>query len=161
VPVATNELGRRIAVAEEIMRRLESGERLSHVLDQAKLLMNMAGETVQEALMDILIRGLTESTYQTKIFADPVYNTAGKKYAELCVYEDVASLKLSVSGMENLRQTPPRHRRMSEEATGQTILNQEYYEKVKSALDALRSYVYIKASHIWNDSLKKKEKGAL
>jgi len=50
---------------------------------------------------------------------------------------------------------------MSEEATGQTLLNQEYYEKVKSALDALRSYVYIKASHIWNDSLKRKEKGAL
>jgi len=161
VPVAMNELDRMIAVAEEIMRRLESGERLSDVLDQAKLLMNMAGETVQEALMDILIRGLIESTYQTKIFTDPAYNTAGKKYVELCVYEDVASLKLSVSGMENLRQTPPRHRRMSEEATGQTLLNQEYYEKVKSALDALRSYVYIKASHIWNDSLKRKEKGTL
>ena len=161
MPVVMNELDRMIAVAEEIMRRLESGERLSDVLDQAKLLMNMAGETVQEALMDILIRGLAESTYQTKIFTDPAYNTAGKKYVELCVYEDVASLKLSVSGMENLRQTPPRHRRMSEEATGQTLLNQEYYKKVKSALDALRSYVYIKASHIWNDSLKRKEKGTL
>ena len=159
--MAASELDRRITVAEEIMRRLERGEQLSNVLDQARLLMNMAGETVQEALMDILIRGLAESTYQTKIFTDPAYNTAGKKYVELCVYEDVAGLKLSVSGMENLRQTPPRHRRMSEEATGQTLLNQEYYDKVKSALDALRSYVYIKASHIWNDSLKKKEKGIL
>ena len=35
MPVVTDELDRRIAVAEEIMRRLESGEQLSHVLDQA------------------------------------------------------------------------------------------------------------------------------
>jgi hypothetical protein len=90
-----------------------------------------------------------------------VYKTAGKKYSELCVYEDVAALKLSVYEMENLRQSPAMHIRMSEEASRQTVLNQIYYAKVKSALDALRSYIYIITSQIWNESLKLKEKDNL
>ena len=151
------EIDRRISLAEEIMGRLESGERLSSVLDSARILMNMAGERLQEALMDILINGLSESNGRTQSFDPPVYNKAEEKFAELCVYKDVVSLKLSVSEMEKLRETPPRHRRMSEEACGQTDLNLKYYEKVKAALDALRSYVYIVVSHVWNDSLNKKD----
>jgi len=151
------EIDRRISLAEEIMGRLEGGGRLSGVLASARVLMNMAGERVQEALIDIMIHGLSESNGLTDYFDDPAYNKAEEKFAELCVYQDVVSLKLSVSGMENLREMPPRHRRMSEEACGQTALNLKYYEKVKTALDALRSYVYIVVSHIWNDSLKKKE----
>ena len=157
----TKDLDRRITLAEDIMRRLESGERLSHVLENAKLLMAMSDRKLQEALLDILIHGLTRATYQAKMFNDPVYKTAGKKYSELCVYEDVAALKLSVYEMENLRQSPAMHIRMSEEASRQTVLNQIYYAKVKSALDALRSYIYIITSQIWNESLKLKEKDNL
>jgi hypothetical protein len=152
------DIDRRIELAEEIMRRLESGERLSHVLEQTKLLMKMSDKKVQEALMDILMYGPNKAKNQAKIFTDSVYDTAGKKYSELCVYNDVAALKLNVYEMENLRHTPAMHVRMSEEASRQTVLNQRYYAEVKSALDALRSYIYIITSQTWSESLKRKEK---
>ncbi len=178
----TNELDKRIGVAQAIIRQLEANQPLSSVLSQARLLANMMGDIVKVALMDILIHGLTNIPYQGKPFTDEAYKKAGIQHMRLCSIEDLSKLDineivnapwreripvrdqvvtLSVYEMENYPPAPAISPSDSDDMANLKLQLDAFHDRVKSILTTLRACIYDYVSGIWLTSTREKDRIAL
>lgn len=160
------------------MQRLDTGEPLSSVLSQVRLLANMTGDMLKVALMDMLIYGLDNIPDQSKPFTG-AYKVAGTLYTKLFAIEDVSKLDinvivrdpwseripekekvviLSVSDMENL--SPPLTPRPGDsyDLANGIFQHRAYFDTVKSILVRLRAFIYDYVSNIWLESVREQER---
>ncbi len=183
--IITGELDRKITVAQEIVKRLDSNQPLSSALSQVRLLANMTGDTLKIALIDILTHGLLNVPYQGIPFTDPTYKAAGLLHVKLCSMEDTTKLDineivdemkkgqrsekipiknqvvtLSVYEMEN-QTAPPMIPWDSHEMTNLIFQVAAAHDRIKSILITLRAYIYDYVSNIWIEATREKDRIAL
>lgn len=178
----SNELDRRIELSEKIMSRLDNGEKLSKVLNQVQLLMQLSEEKVIAALIDLLSHGIENMPYQGVPFTDDIYKKAGQMYCRLCCIEDISKLDVdevlsgknksnpsrrdfiitkSVYEMENFEKPDTKNYLISN--VNQNLYFQQgvYYNNVQSTLNSLRSYIYKQIGIIWDKSINQKNRVTL
>ncbi len=178
-----SELDRKITVAQEIVKRLDSNQPLSSALSQVRLLANMTGDTLKIALIDILTHGLLNVPYQGIPFTDPTYKAAGLLHMKLCSMEDTTKLDineivdemkkehrsekipiknqviiLSVYEMENHPAAPPMRPWSNYEMTNLIFQVAAAHDRIKSILITLRAYIYDYVSKIWIESTREKDR---
>jgi hypothetical protein len=172
-----NELDRIIDISHTILHRLDKGELLSNVLPQAQLLMNISGDSIQTALMELFIYGLDKAPSQGNSHISLEYKEAVVIYCKLCSIEDIRNLDydqilrepflatnhdrdhvvtISVYSMENLVKIDKPAYFSSDELANRYFQNCVYQDRAKKILSSLRSYVYTQVGDIWNKSVKEK-----
>ena len=173
------ELDRKIELADKIVKRLDSGENLSSVLSQVRLLMNLTGNQIMVAQVDILIHGLTNIPYQPIPFSNPTYIEAGIIHMKIWGLEDFSKISIneilknpwpdqipkktlvlakSVYEIENLDAPVDFTEQDSEYTLNSKLQHKRIYERSKSILLSLRSYIYDHVSNIWIESVREKDR---
>jgi hypothetical protein len=168
------ELDRRITLAQSI---LDSGETLSSVLSQVRLLMTMDEDSTYVALTDLFIHGLNHVPYQKPPFADLEYKKAGAIYLTIFCIEDFSKIDinklgvvrdgfpkednmciLSIHDIESLEtplQPKPGDSHETLRNVFQVILS---YRRMKQILNSVRAHVYDKVSLVLIESIKEKDR---
>ncbi len=174
----TDELDRRIELAQEIRKRLDNGEPVSSVLSQARLSMNFAGNGVLVALIDILIHGPAHIPYQPIPFKDQAYRKAMETYMKLFSMQDVS--KIDFASESWLRGMPEEHGVLAKSITEMESLKPPFgidpvpsdspnvvnlklqhalfLDRAKSILSSTRALIYDKVGGLWVEDLREKER---
>lgn len=82
------QVDRRIQIASRILERLDSGEPLSTVLSQIRLLAELCDDSLATARTDLAIHGLTRIPEREKRVLDPAFVQAFRLHCEFCSMED-------------------------------------------------------------------------
>lgn len=101
--------------------------------------------------------------YRGRIWLDRISTSYGTQPILINKWQDsipnkTCVISISVYEMENLK-TPERPSTIiSNEVANRYLRLQVYYDKAKSILSSLRSYIYIQVSDIWAESIREKDR---
>jgi hypothetical protein len=172
------ELERKIELSQTVLKRLDSGENLSQVLNQARYLMALSNDNISMVFLDMLIHGFKNVPYKPSPITKDDFQKAATLIIKLCSLpfsmdsdgniitladkgREPDVVTFSVYEMENIMapedSKPVDSARVSKQKFGYRL----FFNRTKQILVTLRADIYNKVSSVLTESIREKDRIAL